>query len=429
VDILTLPIIQGPVPWICYAVAIAFALYLLIRRPTLIWVLTALIGILAGAAVALGIFLYANTSDAFGDPLPTPVLWWAMATFAGIGLAVVNLWRSRWWRKVIAAVGIVVFAVTGTIGVNAFYGLDPTVGSLLGIIANKPIVIPTNSPAPTRTSTEPLYKTWKPPADMPAKGTIGTQVIPATTSGFKARPAGIYLPPAALVKDAPALPVIIFMMGYPGNPDPSYIGATLDAYAAKNNGLAPIAVVADQIGTGGDPACADSKAYGNAETYITTDVVNWVKANLNVIPDTSEWVIGGYSNGGGCAIKYGVKDPQEWQNIIDISGEPFPGSEDAASVTQKIYGGSSAAFDAAKPVNIMAAHPGAYSRMNAVFTAGGNDPTYMAAAKTVSDAARAAGMNVSLQIIPGAGHVGDALTTGLDLSVGWMYPLLGLSAK
>lgn len=39
--IYSLPIIAGPVPWIVYGLAAALALYLLLRRPTPRWVLTA----------------------------------------------------------------------------------------------------------------------------------------------------------------------------------------------------------------------------------------------------------------------------------------------------------------------------------------------------------------------------------------------------
>ncbi|MFD4958424.1 alpha/beta hydrolase [Microbacterium sp. NPDC058389] len=430
-SILELPIIDGPVPWILYGLAAAIALYLLLRRPTVRWLVTAAIGLVGGAAIGAALYFLANASGAFGDPLPPEVLWWTMATLAAIGLAIVNLWHSRWWRKVIASVGIVVFALTGVVGVNAFYGLNPTIASLLGVVTDNPIVLPTGTPTATNGAPgKPLYETWKAPAGMPAKGTVGTQTIPATASGFDARPAGVYLPPAALGADAPALPVIVFMMGFPGNPDASYIAATLDEYAAKHNGLAPIAVVADQIGpSGNDPACADSRAYGNAQTYITKDVVAWIKANLKVIDDPRWWVIGGYSNGGGCAITYAATYPELWKNVIDISGEPFPGSEDADSVTQQVYGGDKNAFEASKPVNIMAAHPGAYRGMTAAFTAGAEDPTYMDAAKTVSQAASAAGMTVTNQTIPGAGHTGDALTSGLEITIGAMYPVLGLSAQ
>lgn len=426
-SLLDIPIVDGPVPWIVYGVAVALAVILLIRTPTARWMLTAAIGVLGGAVIAAAIYLIANATDAFGSALPLEVCFWAMAAFAGMGLAVVSLWQNPVWRKIVAVVAIVWFAITGVIGVNAFYGLNPTLGSLFGAAGDNPIAIPTNSASPTGPS-GPLYETWTPPADMPAKGTQGTQSIPATTSGFAARDAGIYLPPAALVKDPPRLPLVIMMMGYPGNPDPSYIGDVLDTFAAENKGLAPIVIVADQIGSGGDPACADSKAYGDAESYITKDVVTWAKANLNIIDDPKSWVIAGYSNGGGCAIKYGALEPTAWKNILDISGEEFPGSEDPASVTQQIYGGDQAAFEASKPINIMkAAKPGSYDGVTVVFTVGGADPDFIPAAKAVSAEAQAAGMKTTYYEVPGAGHVVDGLNGGLTEGFTVLYPVLGLS--
>ena len=187
-------------------------------------------------------------------------------------------------------------------------------------------------------------------------------------------------------------------------------------------------VVADQIGTGGDPACADSTAFGSAETYIKTDVVNWAKQNLHIIDDPKYWVIAGYSNGGGCAIKYGAEEPDVFKNILDISGEEFPGSEDPDDVIAQIYGGDEAAFEAAKPINIMAANTGQYEGVTAVFTAGGNDPGYIQNAQDVSNAAQAAGMTAVNYVVPGAGHVVDALNGGLQEGFEVLYPVLGLSA-
>jgi len=424
----SIPIIDGPVPWIVYSIAVAFFLVLLVRRPTTRWVLTALLALLVGALVGLGIGLLADATNVFGDALPTPVLWWAAATFAAIGLAVANLWSSPLWRKIVAIVGIAVFAIAGTIGINAVYGLNPTLGSLFGIADDHPIVVPTNT-GTADPNAGPLYETFTPPADMPAKGQQGTQVIPAAASGFDARPAGIYLPPAALVDNAPALPLVIMMMGFPGNPDPSYIGGVLDDFAAKNKGLAPIVVVADQIGpSGNDPACADSKAYGDAETYIQKDVVDWAKQNLHIIQDPKYWVIAGYSNGGGCAAKYMAQEPAMWKNLLDISGEEFPGSEDVASVTSTIYNGDTAAFEATKPINIMKAAPaGAYDGVTAVFTVGGADPTFIPAAQAVSAEAKAVGMTTTYYEVPGAGHVIDGLEGGLTEGFTVLYPVLGLS--
>ena len=423
--LLSLNVIDGPAYWIVLGVAAVLALYLLIRKPTVRWVVTALLGIIVGVAIALGIFLASNATNAFGAPLPLFVAWWAMVALGGIGLSIVNLWRSRWWRKVLAILGVLVFAAVGGLGINAAYGLNPTLGSMFGVETDNPVNIPT--PQPTQTNAGPLFSSWTPPADMPEKGTQGTQVIPATVSGFDARPAGIYLPPAAQVTGAPALPLVIMMMGYPGNPDPSYIGAVLDDYASKNKGLAPIVIVADQIGNGGDPACADSTTFGNAETYIKKDVVDWAKTNLNILEDPKFWVIAGYSNGGGCAIKYGAQEPDVFKNILDISGEEFPGSEDSDSVVAQIYGGDQSKFEASKPINILAANTGQYAGVTAIFTVGGADPGFIPAAKDVSAAAKTAGMSVSYIEIPGAGHVVDGLNGGLEAGFGLLYPVLQLS--
>ena len=423
-----IPIIDGPVPWIAYGIAAMLFLVLLIRRPTRRWVLTALIALVVGGALGYGVFWLVRVTDMFGGDIPDAVGWWAAGTLAAIALAVANLWSSPWWRKLLAILGIVVFAAAGTIGINAVFGLNPTLGSLFGIVDENPIVVPTGSPSATAAD-GPLYETFTPPPDMPAQGQQGTQVIPATASGFDARPAGIYLPPAALVANAPALPLVIMMMGHPGNPDPTAISAVLGDFAAKNKGLAPIVIVADQLGPNGDdPACADSAAYGSAETYITTDVVEWARQNLNIIQDPASWVIAGYSNGGGCAAKYLATYPDKWKNLIDVSGEPFPGSEDPDQVTATIYGGDAAAFEASKPVNIMkAAAPGAYQGITAVFTAGSEDPTYIAAAQELTAEALDVGMSVTYYEVPGAGHVGDALSGGLQEGFTVLYPVLGLA--
>jgi enterochelin esterase-like enzyme len=430
-DIWQLPIIDPPVPWILYGLSLSLLLVLLVRRwrpRPLVW---ALGGAALGILIAVGAFVFSNVTVAFGDALPLWVLLWAGAGLGAAGFALGGLVGARVWRRVVSILAVPVFLAASGIGINAGYGLDPTLGDLFGISARPAVDLPTAAPTSAGAPDAPLYETWKPPADMPAAGTQGSQVIPATVSGFDARPAGIYLPPAAQVDDAPALPLVIMMMGFPGNPDPSAIGSVLDGFAAKNNGLAPIVVVADQIGgSGNDPACADSEHFGNARTYVLTDVVSWAKKNLNIIEDPAYWTIAGYSNGGGCAITYGATHPELWKNILDVSGEEFPGSEHVDDVVANIYGGDQAAFEAAKPLSILqAAAPGTYKGMTAVFTAGADDAEYTANAAKVAAVAKQVGMSVTTYEVPGAGHTGPALPGGLEAGFQVLYPVLGLSAR
>ncbi|MEV7660212.1 alpha/beta hydrolase-fold protein [Paenarthrobacter sp. NPDC089316] len=418
--------ISSPLVLAIAGIAGAGLFLVLFLRPSARWVGTAVTAIvLAGLLGWVTVWMVEDVMDVFHVGLTPRVWFWSISCFAALGLAAVSFFHSPLWRKVVAGVSVPVFVIVAALGINAEFGLNNTLGSALGISTGD--VIELNKPNPDASiPAGPLWQHWTPPASMPAKGKVGTQVIPATASGFDARPAGIYLPPAALTANPPRLPLFVLMMGQPGVPDPQYVAAALDDFAARNNGLAPIAIVADQIGPDEDDTlCLDTAKYGNVEKYINQDVVNWAKDNLNILPDRDHWTIAGYSNGGQCAISFAIKYPDMWGNVLDISGEEFPGAEDPEGNLAEIFGGNQAAYDAAKPVNIMKGKH--FPDTTAVFTAGSDDATYVAAAKTVSAAAQAAGMAVTYYEVPNGGHVGLALKAGLDKGFEVLYPRLGLS--
>ncbi|MEO7015988.1 MAG: alpha/beta hydrolase-fold protein [Leifsonia sp.] len=424
--ILTTNIVTGPAIFIVTSIAAVAAAYLLARRPSRRWIVTVLIALGTGAALAVATsFVTVRLLNLFGTGLGLVNYAWLAATFCGTALALVNLRRSRWWRKTIAILCIPLFLVTGTLAINAFYGINLTVGNLLNISTDRPIRL-----TPSTASSgfdKALWKHWHPPADMPAKGTIGTQVIPNTLSGFTSRPAGIYLPPAALVKNPPKLPLVVMMLGQPGNPVPAFAAYILDAFAAKHKGLAPIVIVADQLGDPMvDPLCLDTPKFGNAETFIIHDVSNWAKNHLNVTHDHHYWTVAGYSNGGQCAISFGVKYPELFANVMDVSGEAFPGAEQAPTVLKDIFHGDLAAYNAVKPTTFMAHNR--YPGTTAIFTAGANDPAYTDTALKMTDAARDCGMNAHSYLVPNGGHGQDALVGGMNEGFRVLYPILGLSA-
>ena len=217
------------------------------------------------------------------------------------------------------------------------------------------------------------------------------------------------------------------MMGQPGNPDPSFSAQVLDAYAARHQGLAPIVVVADQLGNSAhDPLCLDTTRYGKAMSYVTQDVVNWARANLRIEEDPADWVVAGYSNGGECALSLGARDPVIWHNVLDISGEAYPGSDRTAQTLAEDFHGDRAAYLAAYPATILRQH--AYADMFAVFTVGSNDGVYRPQAQAMVAATRAAGWTSDYVEIPNGGHVLKALMGGLQQGFALLYPRLGLSA-
>lgn len=426
--LLDVNIVSAPLITALVVISAVMLVYLLVRRPTRRWLMIVGGGLLAGGLAGLiAWFFIVQLNNSFGIPIRRIVFVIFGATVVAIVIAVANFWGSRRGRKVIAAGAILVFSVTGTLGINALVGLDRTLGSLFGMANEHPIPLPSTQPAPKHNPlAEPLWKTWKPGPDLPAKGTVGTQVIPNTVSGFSSRPAGIYLPPAALVANPPPLPFVIMMMGQPGAPDPQYIATVLDKLAAQHNGLAPIVIVADQIGDPNqDPLCMDTTQYGNAKTFIVKDVVNWALANLNITHDHKDWTIVGYSNGGGCAISYLAQYPKMWPNVIDISGEEYPGTEQEEMVLADIFGGNQGAYDAIKPENLLAAQK--LTDTFGVFTVGSNDENFVPGVKRISAVAAASGMTVVYYESPNGGHVLPALTDGLAAGFDALYPRLGLS--
>lgn len=428
--VLELNVIDGPLVIALYALAAAVFIYLLGRGPGWAWVLTVIVLLIVGAIVGAALLWIAVTLlDSFGGPVNEATWWWVPAAFAGSTLAIWNLWYSRWWRKLIAIIAIPLFAATAAIGVNAAYGLSPTLGSMMHISTADPIAIPTPDLGQATDPTEPLYLTWTPPPDLPVKGRIGIVEpgVPNTLSGFPARPAQLYLPPAALVTDAPRLPLVIMMMGQPGDPDASFIGAVLDEYAAEHGGLAPIALVVDQLGDPSeDPLCLDTER-GMAETYVMQDVVPWAKANLNVLQGPRYTTVAGYSNGGECAAYFGSKHPEVFGNLLAISPVEYAGAEQPDEVLSSIFRGDQAAYDAVKPANIMASKA-PYPDTTAIFTVGEDDGAFAPGAERLADAATAAGMHVTFFAIPGADHGVSALNGGLETGFDVLYPRLGLSA-
>lgn len=390
-------------------------------------------GAVGGALVGfIVIFVSEVLLDSFGTPLEADTHAWVVGTFAAIGIAVANYWKRRWWRQVVASVSIVLFVATATVAINASYGLNLTLGSLFNVSVTHPIAIPKTTPVPSATSrptskptppvvAKPLWQTWVAPAGMPAAGSYGTVSIPNPVSGFSARPAYLYLPPAALVANPPALPILIMMMGQPGGPESSALFLKfLNSEAAAHHGLAPIVLTVDQIGSPTqNPLCIDSPR-GRSYSYVMADVVNYVRSTLHVAPGPKNWAVGGYSNGGECALAFGAKHPEIFGSILDISGEIGPSLGSPALTLKVGFGGDQAFYDREQPLFILSQHH--YPDTVAIFTSGSKDTYYGAEVSTAEAAAKAAGMTTYRFIGAGVGHRSDAVVYGVPAGLPTLYP-------
>ncbi|WP_308465106.1 alpha/beta hydrolase [Rathayibacter soli] len=408
-------------------VAALLFVYLLVRRPSRRWLITAIAAVVLGAAVGwLITWLVSDVWDVFGLPVTTVVRVWVAMTCAGIFLAVLNLIRTRWWRKLIAALSIIVFVVAAAAAINVDFGAYRNLKDALGITPYPPLAS-SHLSGQAGPMDPTLAQTWQPPAGMPSKGTVGTVDIPATTSGFSARVASVYLPPAALVPSAPKLPVMVMFSGQPGAPADLFtsgqLQGILDAYAAAHNGLAPIVVAPDQLGNPlSNPMCVDS-TLGKSGTYLTVDVPHWITSHLNVADGPQQWAVGGYSQGGTCALQFGAGYPNLYRSFIDISGEIAPTI--GRDTVKKAFGGSAAAYNAIKPLTLLAKHA-PYTDTVAIFGVGAQDAKYVPITHAAMQAATAAGMTTDLIRSPNSSHDWNTVRYVLSRAVPAIATRMGL---
>lgn len=435
----TLPITAPHVLLIVDAVALILAIVMILplrRRRAWRWIpLAALAGAVAGGVT---IWIVGDVQDAF-DVSPTWVdRIWTGAAFAGILVALANIVLAGWLRKVVAVVAIASFVVAGGLAINRDVGEFLTPSQLLGTNGFRRLLLPredtrlsASARAAAQTFDRTLYRTWKAPADMPKSGRVGEVEIPGTISHFHARDAMVYLPPAALVKNAPALPVVILMSGQPASPssviDAGHVPGTLNALAAKDHGLAPIVVVPDQLGASeNNPMCVDSPL-GNSATYLLRDVPNWIHEHLNVERGRLAWTVGGFSQGATCSIQFATAHPTMFGSFIDVSGQEYPTLDSDQQAIAEGFHGSTQAFDAAKPASIMARH-GRYTDLDAVFAVGQFDQKYGANTKVMSALASHYGIEVTRYISAGSAHDWTTATNGFARGFEVLYPRMGLSA-
>jgi hypothetical protein len=441
--IASVSIVSGWLPVVVDAAALLLVVTLigalLIRPRSARSALTTVVAGAAGAAIGLFLcWLLSDQLDLFDVSLSPISRAWVAAAFAAAGIVIAALFRRGRWHRVVAGIAIPVVLVAGAIGVNADFGQYTTIGSLAGGAAATRLpgaALALQKPgAPGLTVTgenDAATPLWREPArsGLPNHGIVGTVRIPATTSHFAARDAYVYLPPAALVQHPVALPVLILLSGQPGGP-PNVILAgkvpeIMNAFAAAHHGLAPIVVVPDQLGAPQlNPMCLDSPL-GNVKTYLTVDVADWIRTHLTVQTAASAWAIGGYSEGGTCSIQFGSADPQQFGNILDISGQLAPKNGSLAQTIQLGFGGDAASYRAALPESVLATNA-PYRDTTAVFVTGQLDAKYSAIAVKMAAAASAAGMRVTREVSLGTAHDWHTVQWALVHAAGPIYAHLGL---
>jgi enterochelin esterase-like enzyme len=431
IRVLELSLLRGAVPTIV-SLAGGAALVLLLRgrcRHGLRWITVSCA--IAVVVTAAGGYFIMHVWRPFPDRIPNRVL--AMVAFglAGCALAVGRWPRDTWRRRALAAGSAATIVLTSALGVNCYYGQYRTVRGALGLPPANQITM-RQLPPPDRgvhltSMALPLAVTWHRPRGLPGHGRMLHTAIPAPRSGFVARPAWVYIPPAYLVADRPRLPVLVLLSGLPGSPrdwiDGGRVDQVMDGFARKHDGLAPVVVIPDDLGAQlNNPLCLNSRL-GQVETYLAEDVPAWVREHLEVDEDFRHWAIGGFSHGGTCAFQLGVRRPDRYPTFLDISGQQEPTLGDRPRTVAAAFGGDNAAFERVNPLSILATQRSWHSV--AIFVSGRDDPEFGPQQRTVRVACAQAGMTVEWVELPG-GHTWTVWRPGLVYGLRHVAPRMGL---
>lgn len=317
------------------------------------------IAVIAGIVGWVIAWLLSDVFVVFGVGLGPRVIAWAGCGCAIIGFAVSHAMLHRGVLRAVAVILVACAVLSAATGIDQAYGEYATIGSLFG----QDTYHEADLTGMAKRSDLISVTQWKQEAadgsisDIPAHGEVSKVNIPATTSHFEARQALVYLPPAAIATAATA-----GVAGHTDDERPAgFSGARvcrgrhqtmMDDYAQHHGGLAPIVIAADQLGDDShNTLCVDSPVYGNVLTYLTKDVVDWVRTNLPAAWQAQDWAIAGFSQGATCSLQIGANHPYLFGTIIPTGSELKPTNGSESSMISRFFRGDRTAYEKQIPIN------------------------------------------------------------------------------
>jgi S-formylglutathione hydrolase FrmB len=352
---------------------------------------------------------------------PNSYYLWIGLVLLALVVCLIGWMRFRLWRRVVSALSIVLALLMAVTLINAHYQYYPTLGSLVGVDAQNQV---------TQQQLDKVRDANN--GSLPQHGFTVEVPIPGQVSGFKARDAFVWVPPAWVANPKLKLPVIEMLAGVPGSPSDwtraGFADRTARAFADAHNGLAPIIVMPDANGSGSaDTECVNSPR-GQAETYLTVDVPNFVRTSFGASTAPGSFAIAGLSAGGLCAIMLSLRHPALYPTFGDYSGLTSPTVGEIVQpddTTRALFAGSKAAYAAHDPLALLGA--GHYPKLAGWFEVGTADSAPLAAQRTLIPLARKAQITTCAVEIPGGGHDFDVWTKSFLDSLPWLSYRLGLT--
>ncbi|MBT2522847.1 alpha/beta hydrolase family protein [Arthrobacter sp. ISL-28] len=423
-------LVDGPILWAAWAGGAAGALHLLWRRGRH-WPLVPVLAVVSAALIVAAVhWLLIYVFSTFPEELPREVLGWSVPAVVGVLLWTTRLGSAGWKGRGAATAAMLGLVLLSSVQTNAYFGLNRTVGDLLGTAVARipPLEAGLTRQAGRGVPVQPAE--WVRPEGLPSEGVLRKAHIPGTSSGFDARDAYIYLPPAYLSPQRPALPVLVLFSGQPGGPADWLTGGALrshmDRFSARHNGVAPVVVVVDPNGSSsGNSLCMDSRI-AKADTYLSVDVPRWISETLDVDAERRNWGVGGFSFGGTCAMQLGTRHPELYSSILAFASEQEPAlAKEREKTVEASFGGDTKAFEAQTPLYLM--NQRSFEGSAVHFAAGAADPEFMGYMDVLSAAAREAGFEVQVRRIANSGHSWDTVSNGMQDALDFLASRWGIA--
>jgi len=160
---------------------------------------------------------------------------------------------------------------------------------------------------------------------LPGSGSRFTYIVKGKASGITSTVV-VQLPPGYDPTSERRYPVLETFQGYPGQPtqwlDVLHLDQAVDQASSAGSLVAPIIVSPQtEVPVGVDSECVDGGGSNpKVETWLTTDVPNWVVGHFAVQTDRQAWATIGLSAGGWCAAMAAMRHPGTYSAAIVMAG-------------------------------------------------------------------------------------------------------------
>ncbi len=346
--------------------------------------------------------------------------WGPIITIAAIAVScliiAVLLWRNhKVWRWVFVFLFLVFGVGTAADAVNTHFAYYDNAADLLGV---------------------PTYPTVDgtvsgPDVQQQPNGAVTHITVPDTASKFGTFDAQVWLPPQYFSNPRQHFSVVYLLHGNPGTPTDwltSAGGAATFLSVAQSGKPVIIVMPEDLQSLLGDSLCVDTASQGNAATYITKDVIAAIDTKFRTITNAKGRAVGGLSMGGFCGLNLGLKNPDLYSVVLDLSGETSSEPDTLPGGNQALYGGSDwqAKADANSPIKYVSTLDG--SKGPAIYLGvGASDPVVIAQMDAILPKLQARGFTVEYRKLPGA-HEYTYWTAGLKDGLPWVAEKLSAAS-